>query len=364
MPKTRLARRALVGLNVAVAVALVTTSSVSAYVAWRLRQIDRVDIDGGAPESDPGGAVNILVVGSDSRAVVDPSERRAFGTEAQAGGKRTDTILVVRVDPRERRTAILSIPRDLWVPIMGTGSVNRVNAAFAGGPKRLVATVSNALDIPIDHYVELDFKTFRNVVDSLSGVDYYFATPVRDRYTGLDIRTPGCVHLDGNAALDLVRSRHHLTYRNGQWQEDPRQDFGRIERQQQFMRLVLRKALVAARNPLTLNSLFADVTADLTVDDEFEFDEMREMATRLRSLAPEDVEMLAVPATAGWAGNDSVVYIDEPAARPILERFSGRPPTVRAVTTTTTARRGRSTSTTAATAPPPTTTTTVASAAC
>lgn len=362
MSKRPPARRAFVALNVAVAVALVASSTVAAYVAWRLRQIDRVDIDGSAPESDPGGPMNILVVGSDSREALDPAEQRQFGTEAQAGGKRTDTILVVRVDPRARRTAILSIPRDLWVPIAGTSSVNRINAAFAGGPKRLVATVSNALDIPIDHYVELDFNTFRNVVDSLSGVDYYFATPVRDRYTGLDIRTAGCVHLDGDTALDLVRSRHHLTYRNGEWQEDPRQDFGRIERQQQFMRLVLRKALAAASNPFTLNALFADVTKDLTVDDNFELGEMKDVALRLRSLSPDDVELLAVPATPGWAGRDSVVYIDEPAARPVLERFAGRPPTVRAVTTTTAPSARRSTSTTSTVVA--TTTTTVASAAC
>ena len=356
-------RRVLVGLNVVVAVALVAASSMSAYVAWRLRQIERVDIAGSAPGSEPGGAMNILVVGSDSRAVVDPAERRQFGTEAEAGGKRTDTILVVRVDPRARRTAVLSIPRDLWVPIAGTGSVNRINVAFAGGPKRLVATVANALDIPIDHYVELDFKTFRSVVDSLSGVDYYFDTPVRDRFTGLDIRKAGCVHLDGDTALKLVRSRHHLTYRNGEWQEDPRQDFGRIERQQQFMRLVMRKALAAAGNPLTLNALFSDLTADLTVDEDFQLAEMKQTAERLKSLAPEDVELLAVPGSAGWAGKESVVYIDEVAARPVLERFSGRPPTVRAVTTTTARPTGRA-ATTTSTAVASTTSTTVESVAC
>lgn len=364
MPNSRPAHRALIALNMAVAVALVASSSAAAYIAWRLRQIDRVDIDGSSPASDPGGPMNILVVGSDSREALDPAEQRQFGTEAQAGGKRTDTILVVRVDPRARRTAILSIPRDLWVPIAGTSSVNRVNAAFAGGPKRLVATVANALDIPIDHYVELDFKTFRSVVDSLSGVDYYFATPVRDRYTGLDIRTAGCVHLNGDAALDLVRSRHHLTYRNGEWEEDPRQDFGRIERQQQFMRLVLRKALSAAGNPFTLNALFADLTRDVTVDDDFDLGEMKATAERLRSLSPEDVELLAVPGTSGWAGKDSVVYINEPAARPILERFAGRPPTVRAVTTTTGRSTRRPTATTATAVATPTTTTTVPSVAC
>lgn len=92
-----------------------------------------------------------------------------FGTEAKAGGRRTDTILVVRVDPRAQRTTVLSIHRDLFAPIAGTNRLDRVNAAFAGGPQRLIANVREALDIPGHHYVELDFTSFRKVVAPCPG---------------------------------------------------------------------------------------------------------------------------------------------------------------------------------------------------
>jgi LCP family protein required for cell wall assembly len=256
-PRRRWPRRILIGLNIFIAFCLVATASVYGYVKFRFGQLDRLSIPGlrNDGDDDPGQPMNVLFVGSDSRKDISKAEQRAFGTERQVGGERSDTIIVLHIDPQQEKAAILSIPRDLLVTIAGTGRQAKINSAFEGGPERLIATIKEALRIEIDHYVEVDFNGFRDVVDSIGGVKVYFPAPARDRYTGLDIRTAGCAHLNGEKALQYVRSRHYRYYESGRWREDVRQDLGRIERQQDFIRRVMHKAVRAARAPPTLNAL-------------------------------------------------------------------------------------------------------------
>ena len=90
--------------------------------------------------------------------------------------------------PRPEQAALLSLPRDLYVPIAGTRGSARINSAIQGGPARLVATITDALDLPIHHYVEIDFQGFRDLVDAVGGVPVYFPEPVRD--TQLAARRP------------------------------------------------------------------------------------------------------------------------------------------------------------------------------
>ena len=191
-------------------------------------------------------AKNYLIVGSDSRDCIDPGSpyAGAFLTEGNDIGDRSDTIMVLRVDPDESQAAILSFPRDLWVRIGSSNRKSRINSAFdKDDPSRLVETIEENFEFPVDHYIEVDFCAFKYLVDAVGGVKIPFEYPTRDRYTGLDIAEPGCFTMTGDAALAYVRSRHYQYQEDGRWKEDGSSDRGRIRRQQDFIKRMLRKAI-------------------------------------------------------------------------------------------------------------------------
>lgn len=324
-PRRRWPRRILIGLNIVIALCLVATASAYGYLKFRFGQIDRLSIAGlrNAGDDDANKPMNVLFVGSDSRKNISKAEQRAFGTEKQVGGERSDTIIVLHVDPKAEKAAILSIPRDLLVPIAGTGRQARINSAFDGGPERLIATITGALGVEIDHYVEVDFNSFRGIVDSVGGVKVYFPAPARDRLTGLNVRSAGCVQLDGNRALQYVRSRHYQYYESGRWHEDVRADLGRIERQQDFIRRVMHKAVRAGRNPTTLNALIANAVDDVTIDDKLSTKDITRLARRFKSMEPDKVDMVSIPTAQTRYNGAAVLRMKQPDADEVLARFRG-----------------------------------------
>ncbi|MEO6496551.1 MAG: LCP family protein [Solirubrobacteraceae bacterium] len=181
------------------------------------------DIEGVLDDVDSGEPQTILLLGSDQR-YVDRNDKDAA---------RSDTILLVRLDPSKEATAVLSIPRDLMVDIPGYGRA-KINEAYSlGGPRKTVETVRALLDFPINHVVNVNFGGFRDAVDRLgcvyADVDRrYFNDnnpPVESvtNYATIDI-APGYQKLCGSDALDYVRFRHLDT------------DFVRAARQQEFLR--------------------------------------------------------------------------------------------------------------------------------
>ena len=170
--------------------------------------------------------MNILLVGSDSRAGLS---RRQLGRiqTVEVAGRRTDTIIVLHVSPGRDKAVMVSLPRDLRASV--NGRTNKINAAFAfGGPDLLVKTVEETTGLTINHYAEIDFAGFLNVVDALGGVTLCNRSGHRldDSYANLHMG-PGCQEMNGVKALAFVRARHVDS------------DFGRIGRQQEFMRAVM-----------------------------------------------------------------------------------------------------------------------------
>ena len=193
---------------------------------------------------DDGPAENYLLVGSDTREGVDPNspDFGGIGDTAEVSGRRSDTIMILRRE-KDGGAALLSLPRDLWVEIAGTGESNRINSAYSDGPQQLASTITQALGIPIHHYVEVDFVGFKRIIDQIGGVEICIEFATRDLHTGLDLQ-PGCQKLDGVQSLAYARSRYYEEFRDGEWRIDPRSDLGRIERQQLFMRAAVNGALV------------------------------------------------------------------------------------------------------------------------
>lgn len=351
--RRRGSRRLVLVLGSVATVLVLLAASVIAYFNWRLGQIDRIDL--GLVGAASGQPENYLVVGSDSREGIDASDPDADGflnndeyrQNPEGTGRRSDTIMVLRVDPTSRSAELLSFPRDLYVPIAGTDRSDKINAAFGMGVDVLVDTIQENFEIPINHYVEVDFVGFRKIVDSMGGVKLYFDKPMWDSHTGLDITSPGCHTLDGTQALAFARSRYlwyntlgedsvdtsSLRYLNDEqmhlngWESDGTSDLGRISRQQQLIRSAIPQAERAAfRNPATLNAIVGSAVDSLTVDSGLTVGRLVSLAERFRAMDPESLHTYSypgTPATSPHAG--SILEPDTKAAAPILARFGGEP---------------------------------------
>lgn len=262
---------------VAAVVAASGAIGLTAATGDRIAEVERIEglevVLAEQPVDDVGEPIevppteNYLLVGSDSREGIsaDDPDFGAIGDTSIVSGRRADVIMVLRRE-LDGGLHLVSLPRDLWLRIPGTGGSNRINSAYRGGPERIVATVTETLGIPINHYVEVNFVGFRDIVDEIGGVEICFAHPARDPKTGLD-QPPGCNTLDGVQALAYARSRSYQEFREGQWRTDGRADLGRIERQQLFMRAaadgVLRRL---TDQPFASGELIQAVTASVRVD--------------------------------------------------------------------------------------------------
>ena len=211
--------RFTIALVVSLALVVGGLVTVNVIIDQKIGSIDRVQLDT-APDTDPGAPANFLLIGSDTRQFISTGEDAGqFGDPEVEGGQRSDTIMVIHVDPEQQQGFLVSFPRDLMVDIPGMGT-QKINAAFNEGPQKVIDTLKANFDIDIHHYLEIDFESFRGIVDAMGGVAVYLAAPGRDQksqfeippYYGYRPFEPGCYVLDGNNALGYVPvSYTHLT---------------------------------------------------------------------------------------------------------------------------------------------------------
>jgi LCP family protein required for cell wall assembly len=327
-------RRLLIAANVMVAVAILGVATAYGYVNWRFGQIHTKNLSALTTKGPTGGGgggnpFTLLVVGSDSRAALsangDPSQ---FGSSASVAGQRSDTIILVRVVPKTRQLMILSIPRDLWGPIPGNGS-NRINVAFDTGANLLIQTIQQDLGVPINHYVEVNFDTFRDISNAVGGVNFYFPTPAKDTLSNLSIPAAGCYSLKGDQALAFVRSRHYEYYQDGYWHYEAESDLARIQRQQAFIKKMIKKAEGDYTNPFALNAILGGITKNLTVDSGFGSSLMLTLAKDFRSMDPTGIPNLTLPTYPyTTAGGAEVLGLQQPQASQTVAAFNsfGNPP--------------------------------------
>ena len=288
-------------------------------LGWRAYQkIERVPVKAVLSERT-GSGTNYLIVGSDSREGIDAEDPNTEVFGEDTGSSRTDTIVILHTGPDGN--LMLPLPRDLFIPIVGTKGRERINTAIQhGGPAGLIQTVQQSLGIPVHHYIEMDFVGFLELVDAVGGVVINFDAPAIDENSGLDIPTAGPHKLDRDQALAYVRSRHYTRIVNGKRVVDPTADLGRIARQQEFFRAVMSK-VGHARNPLTLLRIADGVAAGLHTDDAMGFRDMIGLARKMGSLNPETIELPVKPTTT--AGGAAVLVLSEPSAQAALDRVRG-----------------------------------------
>jgi LCP family protein required for cell wall assembly len=325
----RFATRCLIALLGTAAVVAAGVVAVNSAIEAELARIPRIDV---ATVPAPPAGANYLVVGSDSRAFVEtPEERRAFGNPAVEAGRRSDTMMVVHVEPGTGRSLVVSFPRDLWVNVPGLGNT-KINAAYnsdlGGGPDAVIEALRANFGIDVNHYVEVDFRTFESMVNAVGTVPVYVDRPMIDNFTGFVAVAAGCYQLNGTEALAWVRSRHleYLDPTTGRLVADPRADIGRIERQQDFIRrlagLVVERSLA---DPLTGRSIVRGVVGDLRVDRGFDRQAAFDLIQAFRSMRAGDtsaIEFVTFPYTEGNAGGQAVLFPDRTNGAPLLERLA------------------------------------------
>lgn len=244
-------------LGLLLVIVLAFSVGAAVWIDTKLQRTDALqDYDGRL-----GGTsgTNWLLVGSDSRAGLSEEDAdRLMAGELNDSVGRTDTIMVVHIPRFGGEATMLSLPRDSWVDIPGNGK-NKLNQAFSiGGPALLQQTVEQATGIHLDHYAEIGFGGFANVVDAVGGVEMCLDEPLEDPMAGINLQA-GCQELDGPTALGYVRSRY--TSAQG--------DLDRVERQRNFLAALSKKI----KSPGTLLNPFKNLkvadalSANMTVNE-------------------------------------------------------------------------------------------------
>ena len=285
-------------------------------------------------EEDRGSEVlNFLLVGIDNAAGIDPDS--PIHIDRDADTLLTDSIILVRIDPDSDQVAMLSIPRDLWVPIAGKGWSERVNTARGiGGAATLIETVSEFLGVPIHHYAEANFAGFLRIVDSVDGVPVEVAQPIRDDSLGLRIEQAGTVAFDPLTALAYVRTRRPLTVVAG---GDPANDddwvplgvwndLERNQRQQDFIVATLKRAVEKGiRNPFTLrrvaNDLLDEGNPSIALDDRITLGKVVDLGGEFRSFPVSQIERYKLPVADATIDGKQVLLLLEAEAEAVLEIF-------------------------------------------
>ncbi|QZZ32840.1 LCP family protein [Streptomyces sp. ST1015] len=251
--------------------------------------VSRVAVfDEGPPADGPG--TTILLMGIDDRSLT-PEELREFHARGEACHC-TDTLMLVHVSARQDRVSVLSLPRDSlaripahrdagsgeWVPDHDA----KINAAYReGGAALSVRTVEEMTGVPVDRYLQVDFRRFVDSVNLVGGVDVCTTRGIDDPATKLAL-TPGTHRLDGGRSLQYVRSRKF----------DGAADLGRVQRQQRFLVGVLKRL---QDNPVDLLRLSRTLLGSVTVDQGFKDAELVSLARTLVRLAPSATEFATVP---------------------------------------------------------------------
>jgi len=296
---------------IVLSVLLVIAGGGAGYAYYLTRGLKRVDVKGLSNALTTGkeqGTENILMVGSTSRCaltVQNPAYGLCQGSadSAPVDGVNSDVIMILHADPAHHRLALLSIPRDLFIPNARADGANKVDAGLYEGLTQLVAAIEEDFGIPIQHAVSLNFDQFANVVNSLNGINMSFPISVFDVNSGLNVQAAACVHLNGTQALQVVRARH-LQYKtssssavvDSSWPQEAQSDLARIRRDHEFLRvLATAVAKQGLGNPVTDISLINSLKADFTFDQSWSVSDMANLVLDFHSVSINAVPQLTLP---------------------------------------------------------------------
>jgi LCP family protein required for cell wall assembly len=300
-----------VGLALTLVLVAVTLGGYAYY-----RSIDaaipREPLDPGGARPPETGALNVLLVGSDSR----DGDNKKYGAKSQGLGERTDTIMLLHISPNRDKATMISFPRDSMVMIpqcqsrtgvLLNAGLRQINSAFNdGGIKCTVKTLESLTNIKIDHFVKVDFTGFKGIVDAIGGIEVCLPKAVNDVKAKL-VLSAGKHVVTGEQALAYVRTRYAL---------GDGSDLGRIQRQQVFLTKVLEKVTDGGllTSPIKLNDFLHAATKAVTVDTGLTASRMLDIANSVKGLTAKELRGITVPVEA-YPADKNRVQFKQPDAR-------------------------------------------------
>ncbi|HEY1761089.1 MAG TPA: LCP family protein [Acidimicrobiales bacterium] len=344
-------RRVIISAISVVVVIAAVVGGAYLYANWRFDQINRIRV-GYEAKPISGQPFNILMIGSDSRAGLSGILAKETGATVTPG-QRSDVLKIVHVDPNAGTISMISVPRDTVVTLLANqslyGRFNRINVNFGNGPSLLVHTITANFGIPIQQTIVVSFAGLINAADALGGVYLDFPYPSRDPYSDLNIPNAGCQLIKGLQALAVTRSRHMYynvkgsrywprnatgtalandpaidqeVYNDG-WDYDGSSDFGRIDRQNAFLRAMVDRAK-KLYNPLTINSFLSQLPQGVTLDNNFSLNELIGLAVRFHSINANAIRTYTLPTVAATNSTlGDVLFVDQPSAQQLFAQIFG-----------------------------------------
>lgn len=338
--RTKATTMARAGAGLTALLVFAATGVAWGFKSWvdsGLQQISALDENSSSilQADEQRGDENFLLVGSDSRANVDPNDQ--VGTDSMVPGARSDTTMIAHIPADRSRVVIVSFPRDLEVnrpaceqwdaktnayagQTVAAESAVKLNSAFeVGGPKCVTKLVQQISGLKINHYVGIDFDGFKGMVDAVQGVQVCVEKPIKDGVLGVVVPEAGKeVTLTGDQALSFVRARHVTG--------DLTSDYGRIIRQQRFLSSLLRKAMSnqVLLDPGKLTS-FLDAFSKATVGDNVGVDQLFTLGESLQQLDAGRVTFVTVP-TVGEANERGNEVLRESDTKALFGAIIGNTP--------------------------------------
>jgi LCP family protein required for cell wall assembly len=344
-------RRRLIFSGVALIVIIAGVIGGSYYYAtYKFNAIPKINV---AHEVKPitGKPFNILMIGSDSRAGLTGLAAAATGAATgSVSGQRSDVVKIIHVDPQAGSISLISIPRDTVVTLLANqslyGQFNRINVNLGNGPSLLAQTITANFGIPINQTIVVSFAGLINAADALGGVYLDFPYPAFDPESSLWIRHAGCQLVKGLPALAVTRSRHFYYNTSGSgtiplhwsklspsqlysdltaegWQYDGTSDFGRIIRQNAFLRAMVDEAK-KLYNPLTISRFLSAIPQGVTLDKNFTLNELIGLAVRFHGLNANAIQTYTLPTfSAVSAALGDVLYVQQPTTQQMLVGIFG-----------------------------------------
>ncbi|MFI1958906.1 LCP family protein [Streptomyces althioticus] len=289
------------------AITLVTVlfvTTVATYF-WADSKLNReVDLSKVIERPEKGEGTNYLIVGSDSREGLSDEDKKRLRT-GSAEGKRTDSVMILHTG--DNGPTLISLPRDSNVEIPsfkgsesgkvypGTGRQVKLNAAYAeDGPELLVRTVEFNTGLHIDHYVEIGFGGFANIVDAVGGVEIDIPRDIKDTKSGADLKK-GKQTLNGEEALAFVRTRYAL----------PGSDLDRTKNQQKFLSALASQVATPSTvlNPFRLYPTMGAGLDSLIVDKEMGLFDLADMFWSMKGVSGGEGTSMNMPLAGSSGGN-------------------------------------------------------------
>ncbi|MEU9730443.1 LCP family protein [Streptomyces sp. NPDC048002] len=296
-------RRRIKWTAITVVTVLVVTT-VGTYF-WADSKLNReVDLSKVIDRPEAGEGTNYLIVGSDSRAGMTAEEKKKLHT-GSAEGKRTDSMMILHTG--DNGPTLISLPRDSNVEIPtfvgsesgktyeGTGRQVKLNAAYAeDGPELLVRTVEFNTGLHIDHYVEIGFAGFANIVDAVGGVEIDIPQDIKDTKSGADLKK-GKQTLNGEEALAFVRTRYALAG----------SDLDRTKNQQKFLAALANQTATPSTvlNPFKLYPTMSAGLDTLIVDKEMGLFDLASMFWGMKGVTGGEGKSMNMPISGSTGGN-------------------------------------------------------------